>query len=458
MSGTPAATLLHLGPGLANGWANLHNARRARVPLVNIVGDHATYHVANDALLQSDIGSVASALNGWQRRATSADTLARDTADAVGAAYGPPGRVATLIVPADVSWSEVPGRVDEWPEASRASESAPDESVVARALDVLRTKRTALYVGASALAADQLALAQRVAAASGSRLLVETFPAIMDRGAGVVHPEPINYISEFAIAQLSELDALITLGVGEPVAMFAYPGVAHHLVAPDCELVNVAPPGTNVRAVLAALVEGLNAPEIPAARGERPTAPTGVLNSRSMAAAVGATIFEGLIVVDEALTSGIHLSGATQFSPAHQWLSLTGGSIGDGLPVAVGASVASGRRVLALESDGSMLYTPQALWTVAREGLDVTVVGLANRRYAILNFERQRLGATESDAPSRRLLEIDNPTLDLCAIASGLGVPSTRVTSADELVTALQRSYATPGPMFIEAVLPTSLD
>lgn len=457
VTGAPAATLLHLGPGLANGWANLHNARRARVPLINIVGDHATYHAQYDAPLQSDISSVAAALKGWQRRALSPDDVARDTADAVSASYGPPGRIATLILPADASWGEVKTAPSPWPVAVRPGPTPIDETELRRAVEGLRSKRSAIFLGGSAVDAEQLALAHRVAAATGSRVITETFPAIMDRGAGVASPERLIYLSEFAIDQLRDLEAMILVGSIEPVGFFAYPDVASRLLPEGCELIPLAPPGADTLEALRALGDELGAPPADIPAGERPDAPTGALTTQSFAAAIGATLPEGVVVADESNTSGVHLFGATQFSPAHRWMTLTGGAIGFGLPVALGAAVGSGRRVLALESDGSMLYTPQALWTMAREGLDVTVVALSNRSYAILNLERQRVGAVADGATSQRMLELDHPAMDLCAIARGLGVESVRVTTADELVGALVRSYATPGPMFIEAMLPKGL-
>jgi acetolactate synthase-1/2/3 large subunit len=452
----PASTLLHLGPGLANGWANLHNARRAHSPVVNIVGDHATYHSQYDAPLQSDIGSIANALNGWHHRSLKANDVADDAARAVAAAYGPPGQVATLILPADVSWSDVDVPVS-WPLASRAPAREVSEIDVVDAVGALRTKRTALFLGGTALSEEQLALAQRVANATGARLLMETFPAIVDRGAGRVNPERLIYLSEFAIDQLKDIEVLVLIGASEPVGFFAYPEVESRLLAPDASVIALAVPGVDTRAALDAVVDALEAPETAPRNGERTVAPSGPLTTQSFAAAVGATMFEGLIVADESNTSGVHLFGATQFAPHHQWMTLTGGSIGYGLPVALGAAVASGERVLCLESDGSMMYTLQALWTMARESLDVTIVGLSNRSYAILNLERQRVGATREGAASERMLELDDPSLDLCALARGLGVPAVRVESADELVTALRRSYMTPGPAFIEAVLPKGL-
>ncbi|MHB1210228.1 MAG: acetolactate synthase large subunit [Acidimicrobiales bacterium] len=455
--GTPAATLLHLGPGLANGWANLHNARRAHTPLINIVGDHATYHAQFDAPLQSDILSVASALEGWQRRTTRPDNVARDTADAIAAALAPPGGVATLVLPADASWGEIESPPDEWPEATRSTACEPDEAAVRHTVDALRTRKCALFLGGASLESSQLSLAQRIAHATRSRLICETFPSIMDRGAGVPSPERLIYLSEFAISQLRDVEVLILIGAHEPVGFFAYPDVSSRLVPDDCKVIALAPPGVDTSTALATLVQELKAPPAPPTFGEAPAAPSGALSTASFAAAIGATMPDDLIVADESNTGGVHLFAATQFSPPHRWMTLTGGSIGFGLPVALGAAVGSGQRVLALEADGSMMYTPQALWTMAREQLDVTVVALSNRSYAILNLERQRVGAVSEGATSQRMLDLDDPALNLCDVATGLGVPSQRVTTADELVRALETSYATPGPRFIEAMLPKGL-
>jgi acetolactate synthase-1/2/3 large subunit len=453
----PAATLLHLGPGLANGWANLHNARRARVPIVNIVGDHATYHAQYDAPLQSDIAALASGLEGWQRQSVLAENIARDTADAVRAAYGPPGQVATLILPADVSWNEVTGVAHDWPLVQRPMLHAPNDALLSRASELLRTKRTALFIGGTALSAREMALAQRIAVATSAKVVMETFPAIMDHGAGIESPERLIYFAEFAASQLRDVEALILVGAKAPVSFFAYPDIAS-VIAPDgCDVLDLAPPGTDTHAVLEFLVGAVHAPSVDVLHGEAPGAPTGALTTASFAAAVGTTAPEGLIIADESNTSGVHLYGAMQFAPPHRWMTLTGGAIGMGLPLALGAAVGSGQRVLCVESDGSMMYTLQALWTMARESLDVTVVGLSNRSYAVLNYELRRVGAVSDGSTSQRMLDLDEPTLDLCKLAEAQGVPSVRVTTADELVEALRRSYSTPGPMFIEAMLPKGL-
>jgi len=452
VSGRPAATLLHLGPGLANGWANLHNARRGHVPLVNIVGDHATYHAIYDAPLQSNIESLAAPLEGWYHRSTHAGQLAQDAANAVAASYGPPGQVATLVVPADVSWNAVEAP-SSWPRATALAPPRVDEEELALSVRVLRSRRTVLLLGGS-LTHEHLTLAHRVARATSSRVVMETFPTIVERGAGIPEPERLNYLSEFALDQLKDAETVILIGAREPASFFAYPHLASRLVPDAAEMIDLVAPGGDVGPALRALVDALAAPTVTLERGDPPLSPRGDLTSQTFAAAVAATLPEGIIIADESNTSGVHLSDALRFAPAHRWMTLTGGAIGYGLPVAAGAAVASRGRVLALESDGSMMYTVQALWTMAREGLDVTVVGLSNRSYAILNFELSRVGAGTAGEASARLLDIDNPTLDLAGLASSQGVPSVRVTSAEELTAALERSYATPGPMFIEAVLP----
>jgi acetolactate synthase I/II/III large subunit len=452
VTGRPAATLLHLGPGLANGWANLHNARRAHTPIVNVVGDHATYHAIYDAPLQSNIESLAEPLEGWYRRTTSSDHLATDVAEAVAASYGPPGRVATLVVPADVSWNDVDVRGD-WPIAPRSSPAEVGDEELALSVHVLRTRRTVLLLGGS-LDRASLVLAHRTAIATSSRVMTETFPTIIARGTGIPEPERLNYLSEFARDQLKDAETVILVGAREPAGFFAYPNVASRLVPDAAEIVDLVAPGGNVNAALEALVEALEAPLVDISSSPVPPSPTGELTSRSFAAAIAATLPENVIISDESHTSGVHLASEMVGAAPHRSMTLTGGAIGFGLPVALGAGVASRTRVLALESDGSMMYTPQALWTMAREGLDVTVVGLSNRSYAILNFELARVGAQVSGTQSARLLDIDDPTLDLAGLATALGVPSERATTAEELVTALRRSYATPGPTFIEAVLP----
>jgi acetolactate synthase I/II/III large subunit len=458
MADAPAATLLHLGPGLGNGLANLHNARRAKVPVVNIVGDHATYHAQYDAPLQSDIESVARNVSGWVRTSASTTDLARDAAEAVAAALGPPGQVATLILPADVSWSE---GAQAAPPAPRRIPARAGDDVLQAVAGVLRGGgRTALLLGGRALRSDALMSAGRIAAASGAKLMAETFPARMQRGAGVPRIERLAYVPELTSVQLKGLRHLILVDAKAPVSFFAYPGRESSLVPKGCEVHELAGSADDILASLQGLEEILDASTAePALRpAERPERPTGALTAEKACQAVGAVLPEHAIISDEANTSGVLLSASTAGSPQHDLLTLTGGAIGQGLPVAVGAAVAAPERpVLALEAEGSSMYTIQALWTMAREGLDVTVVILNNRSYAILNVELQRVGAENAGPKAQSQLDLSDPDLDLISIGNGFGVPSRRAESAEELTQALESALREPGPHLIEAPVPSAI-
>jgi acetolactate synthase-1/2/3 large subunit len=455
IAGRPATTLLHLGPGLGNGLANLHNARRARTPVVNVVGDQATYHARYDAPLQSDIASIASAVSGWYRSTARADDVAVDAADAVEAAMGPPGCVATLVLPADASWSESStGPCPPRPVGRRTVVPADTVEEVAKSLR--SGERTALLLGGSALRADGLHAASRVAVATGAALLGETFPANLERGAGIPAVERLAYFAEMAQAQLEGVRHLILVDTTRPVSFFAYPGKASDLVPEGCTVHTLARPGEDAAGALELLAEAIGAPADAAAPApaQRPDRPTGALTTESLAAAVGAVLPEGTIVVDEGNTSGLFISGATAGAPRHDWLTLTGGAIGIGLPMATGAAVAApDRPVLCLQADGSAMYTIQALWTHAREGLNVTTVVLSNRSYAILNIELHRVGADAGGPQARRLLDLTEPDLDFCALAQGMGVPARRAESADDLASALEAGFAEAGPSLIEVLL-----
>ena len=455
VAGRPASTLLHLGPGLGNGFANLHNARRAHTPVVNIVGDHATYHARYDAPLQSDIASIAGAVSGWYRSTARADDVARDAADAVAAAMGPPGCVATLVLPADASWSESStGPCRPQPVGRRTVVPADTVDEVAKALR--SGERSALLLGGSALRADGLHAASRVAVTTGAALLGETFPANLERGAGIPAVERLAYFAEMAQSQLEGVRHLIIVDTTPPVSFFAYPGKASDLVPEGCTVHVLARPGEDATVALAALADAVGAPADGGAPAPalRPDRPTGALTTESLAAAVGAVLPEGAIVVDEGNTSGLFVPAATAGAPRHDWLTLTGGAIGIGLPMATGAAVAApDRPVLCLQADGSAMYTIQALWTHAREGLDVTTVVLSNRSYAILNIELHRVGADAGGPLARRLLDLTEPDLDFCALAQGMGVPAHRAESAEDLATALEAGFAQEGPSLIEVLL-----
>ena len=455
MAGRPAAALLHLGPGLANGLANLHNARRACTPLLAVVGDHATYHKRYDAPLESDIDALAGSVSAWARRSARSADVAADAAEAVAAAMRPPGGVATLILPADVSWSE--GAEPAAPLPARAAAPVPDE-VVRSVAGALRSGEPCLILlGGAAARRAGLEAASRVAQATGARLLCETFPARLERGAGIPAVDRLAYLTEFAAGQLAGARHLILAGPRAPVSFFAYPGQPSSLT-PDGARVHVLAEGDDdVCGALAALAD-LVAPDVKPLPQEpdRPGLPDdGDLTGASAAAVIGALLPEGAIVSDEANTSGLWLPGATAGAPPHDWLTLTGGAIGQGLPLATGAAIACpGRTVLALEADGSAMYTLSALWTHAREGLDITTVIFNNGSYAILGMELGRVGAEASGDAARSLLDLSRPGLDFVSLATGMGVPAGRARTAGEFAAQLRRALGEPGPHLIEAVVP----
>ena len=455
MSGVPAAVLLHLGPGLGNGLANLHNARRARVPMLVVVGDHATYHKKYDAPLESDIDSVAGTVSGWVRRSTDPGDVAADAADAIAFAAAE-RRVSTLILPADVSWS------DGVEAANRVAPLAlPDPLDTGDVEEALTSgEPTVILIGGDATRSPGLQAAARLAQQYGARLFCETFPARLERGAGIPAAERIAYFGEAAAAQLDGTRQLILAGAPSPVTFFGYPGKPSDPVPQGCAVHTLAGP-VGAAAALESLADKL-APDTVAATAStaRPQMPGGELTVQTSAEVIGALLPERAIVVDESNTSGFLLPAATAGAPAHDWLTLTGGAIGYGLPVAIGAAIAEpDRPVLCLESDGSAMYTISALWTHARENLNVTTVLYANHAYDILRIELQRVGAQaqgQATGPkAEALLDLSGPTMDFVAMAQGMGVLARRVHTAEELGEALRWGLSEPGPHLIEAVMPS---
>jgi acetolactate synthase-1/2/3 large subunit len=429
----PAAVLLHLGPGLGNGLANLHNARRARVPMVVVVGDHATYHKKYDAPLESDIDALAGTVSGWVRRTEDNADVASDAAEAIAASRSG-SQIATLMLPADVSWSD----------GAQPASTVPAQPAV-------------IMIGGDATREPGLAAAARIAEATGARLLCETFPTRLERGAGIPAIDRLGYFAEAATAQLNGAKHLVLAGAKSPVSFFAYPGMPSDLVPAGCE-VHVLAEHSGAACALIALADEL-APgtTAPVAAEARPQLPSGALTSASAADVIGALLPERAIVVDESNTSGLLLPQATAGAPAHDWLTLTGGAIGYGIPAAVGAAVAApDRPVLCLESDGSAMYTISGLWTQARENLNVTTVLYDNGAYDILRIELARVGAGSAPGPKAiDLLDLTRPTMDFVKIAEGMGVPARRVTTAEEFADALRGAFAEPGPHLIDAAVPS---
>jgi len=456
IAGRPSTVLLHLGPGLANGLANLHNARRAGTPVLVIVGAHATGHVRYDAPLQSDIEALARTVSGWVHTSGTTRDVAHDAMRALSQARR--GQIATLVLPADVSWDE--GGAPAPPRPPAGPEPVGEEQVRSAAGLVASGGESVLFLlGGKALTERGLASASRISAATGARLLAETFPARMERGAGVPAVDRLAYLAEQAEAQIGSPRYLILAGARSPVSFFAYPGRRGDLVPEGCSVAILADREHDVEAALDRLADLVAAGTHPVpASLAVPVPEPGPLTAISLAGAVGASLPEHAIVADEANTSGFALPRALAGAPRHSLLTLTGGSIGQGLPVATGAAVAApDRPVLCLEADGSAMYTIQALWTQAREQLNVTTVLINNAAYAILRMELARTAAGQAGERAARMLDLSRPTPDFTAISTGLGVPAVRVTTAEELDRELRRAYAEPGPHLVEAVVPPAV-
>nr|WP_184520614.1 acetolactate synthase large subunit [Roseomonas pecuniae] len=450
LAGKPACTLLHCGPGLANGLGNLHNARRARSGIVNIVGDHATYHRAFDAPLTADTEGWARPVSAWVRTSARAADVGRDAAVAVQAARTAPGGIATLILPSDSSWDEggeeaaplpVPGPV------------APDPGAVRQAARVLREgKRVLILLGGAALRERGQALAWRIAQATGASLLAEGSNARMTRGRGLPQLDRVPYVVNVAVERLSGFDHIVLVNAKAPVGFFAYPGKPSALYPPEAGVHVLSRFEGDAEAALAALADELGAPEaaIPDP-GPRPEPARGAPTPEGLARTVAALMPEGAIVSDESVSYGRGFFPETYAAPRHDWLQLTGGAIGDGMPVATGAAIGSGgnRRVISLQADGSAMYSLQSLWTQAREKLPVTTVILSNRKYQILIGEYAGVGANPGPT-AMNMLDLGNPDLDWVRLAGGMGVEAARAETLEALGDLLSQSMARPGPFLIE--------
>lgn len=454
MADRPAATLLHLGPGFGNGAANLHNARRARSPIVNIVGDHATYHREFDAPLTSDVEGAARPFSEWVKTSASADALAADGAEAVRQATRYPGAVATLIAPANFAWEEAKGAA---PIVTPQSPPQADEALLARAASALKSgEPAALFLGGMALREDALNETGRIAEATGARILCETFTTRLQRGAGRVPVERLPYFGEMAAAHLSGLKRIVFVGAKPPVAFFAYPGKPGWLSPVDAEIIELADARTDALSTLRRLADALGAPKAHS-KAQAPFVPpkmSGKLDPSGVAAALAELCPKDAIIVDEAATAGLATFPMTAGMAPHDWLMLTGGSIGFGLPAGVGAAIACPKRkVICLQADGSAMYTVQALWTMAREKLDVTTVILNNASYAILNIELARVGAQNPGPKALSLLDLSNPMIDWVELSHGMGVPAVRAKTAEDFRAALKDTLEIRGPRLVEADL-----
>ena len=451
MAGKPACTLLHLGPGFANGLANLHNAWRAHSPIVNLIGQHALSHLAKDTPLNSDIEGIARPYAHWLRTSQSASEIGRDAAEAIVASRTPPGQIATLIVPANVAW-ETGGKAAAIPAIPTAP--LPLAENINHAAKMLQSGlRTAILLSGNALYGRGLETAGRISAATNAKLLVPyPFPRL-ERGAGRPIVDRVPYVPQQAVELFKEFRQLILVGAGEPLAYFAAPGRTAVLTPAHCEIHTLAKPDENCADALEALLSSCNVPQASSFLEKpcRPTLPTGKITLDGLAASIAACLPENAIVADESMTSGRGIMSAARGAPPHDWLGNTGGSIGIALPLAVGAAIACNNRpALCLSADGSGMYTLQALWTMAREGLNITTIIFANSAYEILKREFASLAIGEPGATASNLFSVGRPDLDWVSLAKGMGIHGTRVDSLDAFNKALKKGFDTNGPALIE--------
>ncbi|QBR02450.1 acetolactate synthase large subunit [Paraburkholderia pallida] len=449
----PASTLLHCGPGLANGMANLHNARRARAGIVNIVGDQATYHRPYDAPLTADTEGMARTVSHWVRTSMHASQVGRDAAAAVQAARAISGQIATLVLPADASWSQG-GMVAE----PLAVPAAPpiDPHAVVNAARILRSNKNVLMLLADqATLGPSQRLAWRVARATGADLLASYTNAHMARGRGRLQLERVPYGTDAAIQALSRYEHIILVNANPPVGFFAYPGKPSTHYPSNAQIHVLSRHDQDSDTALQALVDELGAPEaaIPDP-GPRPEAPGGAITQEGLALTLAASMPEHAIVSNESISFGRDTYKLTHAAPAHDWLNLGGGAIGDGLPVSTGAAVAGGgdRRVVSLQADGSAMYSLQALWTQAREKLPCTTILLNNRKYNILIGEYKNVGAVPGPT-AMGMLDLSNPDLDWVRLANGMGVEAARATTLDECADLMRQSFRQPGPFLIDLII-----
>jgi acetolactate synthase-1/2/3 large subunit len=454
MTGKPASTLLHLGPGLGNALANLHNLKRARSGVVNIVGEHATYHRQYDAPLTSDIEGIAGTMSHWVKTSTSAKEVAADGAEAIRVATQPPGQIATLILPADTAWTEGSGPAKT--PAPEVPATVSDAAVEAAAQAILAGGTPLILLGTRAVREKPMLYAAQIVAKTGARIRAEGSNGRVERGAGRLAIERVPYPVDTALAATQGVTHLILVGAKAPIAFFAYPNKPSLLYPPDAEVVTLATPAEDAEDALARLAERLGAlktaPVLSAPR--KPELLKGALTAEAITAVVGHFLPENAIVTDESVTTGRNFFKDTHGAAPHDWLSLTGGAIGEGLPLAVGAAVACpDRKVVALQADGSGMYSLQALWTMARERLDVTVCIWANRSYAILKGELANVGAENPGRKAHDMLSLGDPNLDWVKLAGGMGVEATRVETAEAFADVFASATKRKGPFLIEVVI-----
>lgn len=452
----PAMTLLHLGPGFANGVACLHNARRANAPIVNLIGEHASWHRDADPPLNMDIEALAGTVSGWKKTSRSLERLSRDMASAISA--GMTGQIASLIVPSDLQAGNCGGIP-----VSRAASSFEqiDASLIEDAAKALRNgKRAAIILGGRGLRRDGLLTAARIRAATGCDLLANSFPGYMDRGGALPVVARIPYFPEPARELTNRYDTFVVVGAHDPVTFFGYDGIPSRLIPEKVAQVVAATERHDAAAALLHLADALGAPQESTTGGAASGQPQGLpgdrapLTAETVSRVIAALQPDDAIIVDEGLTTAFPYYSISHGLAPHGLITIAGGSIGYGMPCSVGAALASPeRRVINIQADGSAMYTVQALWTLAREGLNVTTLLCNNGGYRIIDVELQRAGVADPGYNTRRLVDIEGPEIDWVSLSQGLGVPAVRVRDVEELAREMSRSIREPGPRLIEMVL-----
>ena len=455
ISGKAAANLLHLGPGLGNAIPNIHNAKKARTPMLNIVGDHATYHLKYNAPLTSDLDGLSNASSDWVGRSKTPDDLSLIGAEAWKQAHRFPGQISTLIVPADCAWGETK---TEGPKVDFEGPQKVDERKIELAFTALKSKtKSLLFLGGEFLDEESLTLAGKIATAVGCRLATDTLTKKHRRGAGLTKVQNIPYFSEMAEEYLAGVENIIFIGSRPPVSFFAYPGKKSFLSPDEANLIEVATPEQDGKYALKALndlCEGkkIDSSFLPSGLIDTPIG--GELNVKNLGPLMASLLPEDTIISNESGTSGFIFASYVWDAKPCDWLSITGGSIGQGIPVATGAAVAApDRPVVCLQGDGGAMYTIQALWTQAREGLNVTNIIFSNKSYAILQVELERVGALETGDRANSMLSMDNPEIDWVSLSKSLGVPAKRTVTVEEFRKAFSDGLVSEGPSLIEIIV-----
>lgn len=451
MSGKSAVNLLHLGPGLGNSFANIHNASKALSPMVNIVGDHATYHLKYNAPLTSDLDNLAKSASDWVGRSNSVEDLCDLGNQAWQEANKFPGQISTLIVPADCAWEEYNGKIPT--PLPKIGPTKIDDSLVRKSIESLNKDNSILFIGGKFLDEECINLAGLISTATGCRIVTDTFVSRIRRGAGLPMVEQVPYFSEMAEVFLENTSGIVFIGSSAPVSFFAYPGKKSFLLPNETKIINLSSPSEDGLSALQALADecGNSTIEKQILQTKNVEMPiSGKLDSTNIGPLLGALIPENSIISDEAATSSLFVTPYTLGAKPHDWLSLTGGSIGQGLPLAVGASIAKPNRpVITLHGDGGAMYTIQALWTQARENLNITNIIFANNSYEILKIELDRVGAVETGKRAESMLSLENPIINWIQLSESMGVPSFAPNTAEEFIKVFSHSVKEPGPSLI---------